>query len=62
MAEKDDRRTPEGSTSVREWVGVVCNADPHDLPAGAAINAMNVASTRPGELRTRGGLTFLRLD
>lgn len=62
MAKRDDKREPSASASATEWSGVVTSADPHDLPAGASPDAMNVASTRKGELRARGGAAILKFD
>jgi hypothetical protein len=63
MAKQQDRREPSAESSAStDWVGVVTSADPHDLPAGASVDAMNVASTRKGELRARGGAAVLKFD
>lgn len=59
---QDDRHAPEAAAEAREWSGVATNADPHALDAGKAVDARNVASIRPGELRVRGGAAFLAFD
>lgn len=40
---------------VEKWLGQMSNADPHDLPPGAAQIQENVVSTTPGQLETRLG-------
>lgn len=58
----EDRHAPEAKAEAKDWAGLVTNADPHALPADSAVAAKNVASTRKGELRVRGGAAFLSFD
>ena len=44
------------------WPGLVTNADPHDLPAGAAVAQNNCFARRAGELSVRRGLSVLSFD
>ncbi len=44
------------------WPGLITNADPHDLPPGAAVVQNNDFSHREGELRVRKGLGVVEFD
>lgn len=37
------------------WKGLITDADPHDLPPGAAVVQDNAECIRPGYLDVRGG-------
>lgn len=41
---------------MRDFPGLVVNADPHDIPDGAAVIQVNVTSENPGMLQTRMGI------
>lgn len=54
-------KVPDSQQKVGDFLGMVVNADPHDLAPGASPKQVNVTNQRPGELRVRGGykeLTF----
>lgn len=57
MAEK-----PKTSVECRDWPGLVTHADRRDVPPGAGVFQINLASERPGELRVRRGLTLVVFD
>jgi hypothetical protein len=38
------------------WAGLVTNASPYAIPAGAAVEQTNLVTTVPGQLTTRGGM------
>jgi hypothetical protein len=44
------------------WPGLMTNADPHDLPAGAAVVQINCYARRPGELSVRRGHRIVEFD
>lgn len=44
---------------ISEWAGLVTNADPHDLPPGAAQVQINLQCLTPGKLSVRQGLQVL---
>ena len=39
-----------------QWAGLVTKASPYILPAGAAVEQVNLDLTIPGQLTTRGGM------
>lgn len=39
-----------------QWLGLISNADPHDIPAGGAVIQENFACLTPGRLTGRKGL------
>ena len=39
-----------------QWPGLITNADPHDLPPGAAVVQENFSSRVPGKLVGRKGI------
>lgn len=41
---------------VESWAGLVTNASPFALPAGAAVEQVNLACHIPGQIQTRGGM------
>jgi hypothetical protein len=47
---------------VRDFPGLLTDADPNDLPPGAAREQVNCASERPGELRARRGYKVVRFE
>lgn len=47
---------PNYAVGIDEFRGLVTNADPHDLPAGAAQAQTNLQCLVPGKLTVRGGL------
>lgn len=44
-----------GVARIREFRGLVTNADPHDLPPGAAQVMDNITTLVPGQLTVRKG-------
>jgi hypothetical protein len=62
MARESDRKVPDNQVVLRDFGGFVPNADPHDLPAGVAVDQVNATSVRPGELRPRQGYRVVRFD
>ncbi len=55
---KEDKK----SALVVDFDGLYLNADPLDLPAGAARDQVNVQSRVPGELRARGGYRVVSFE
>lgn len=41
---------------IEKWPGLITNASPYAIPAGAAVRQVNVQVIRPGELSARDGL------
>ena len=38
------------------WAGLVTNASPYAIPAGAAVEQTNLVTSTPGQLASRGGM------
>lgn len=55
-------RQPENMTQVSDFNGIVLNADPLDIPEGAASDQVNAVSIVPGELRVRGGVKVVQFE
>jgi hypothetical protein len=53
--------TPQ-AVVIRDFPGLLTNADPNDLPAGAAREQVNCRSERPGELQVRRGYVVVRFE
>lgn len=53
---------PETSVRIDQFGGQVSNANPHDLPPGAAAVQVNLVCNVPGELSTRLGLREITFD
>ena len=47
---------PKSSVDVNKWPGLMTNADPHNLPAGAAQEQVNIQSLVPGQADVRKGI------
>lgn len=47
---------------IADFVGLVSDMDPDDIPDGAAQVMVNLTVTRPGEMASRGGLRRLTFD
>ena len=47
---------------IDDFVGMVSDADPGDIPDGAAAYQLNCGTVRPGELTVRGGLKEVTFD
>jgi hypothetical protein len=48
--------------SMRDFPGLVLNADPREVPAGAAQEQVNVVSVQIGHLASRKGLRVVTFD
>lgn len=59
---KESRHTPDDIVLIRDFPGLVTNADPNDLPEGAAKVQTNVTATIFGELRARGGYRAVKFE
>jgi hypothetical protein len=46
---------------IDNWKGLVTNASPYAIPAGAAVTQVNFQCVRPGELTSRFGQTTLSI-
>ena len=53
---------PQKSVSIRQFPGLVTQADPHDTNPGAASVQINIRSDRPGELNVRRGMRLVEFD
>lgn len=54
---------PEASKiRIKKWLGQMSNADPHDLPPGAAQVQENLVSTTPGQLEPRLGCRVVTFE
>lgn len=62
MPRKPDPKAPEARVVIRDFVGFIPNADPHDIKPGAATEQINTTSMRPGELRVRLGAQVLKFE
>jgi hypothetical protein len=47
---------------IRDFAGLVTNADPADVPAGSSPRQVNAAAERPGELRPRMGWARVKFE
>ena len=47
---------------MRDFSGMACNMDPHDLPPGRSVSQINVGVGPQGELRVRLGAVPVRFD
>lgn len=47
------------SARIEKWLGRISNADPNDLPAGAAQSQVNLQCLTPGRLTVRPGMQIL---
>lgn len=47
---------------IRDWPGLVTNADAHDLPPGAATEQVNLQSSQAGVLEARPGFLFVAFE
>lgn len=52
----------ETGEKVREFPGLVTNANPHRIPVGATVEQTNCSSPRAGELDVRTGLREVTFD
>ena len=48
--------------SIRDFVGLVPNGDPHDTPQGAAVHQVNLIPGPKGEMRVRLGARVVKFD
>ena len=48
--------SPKSSVDVNKWPGLMTNVDPHDLPAGAAQEQVNIQSLVLGQADVRKGI------
>lgn len=55
-------REREESVQVADFSGLILNADPLDVPEGAASDQVNATSVVPGELRVRGGIKVVSFE
>ena len=62
MPRSSDPKQPEDLVSIRDFPGLVTNADPNDLTPGAARSQKNLQATLIGELRVRGGCRAVRFE
>lgn len=44
--------------SISQWKGLVTNASPYALPAGACAEQINMQCLRPGQIESRRGYAF----
>ena len=57
-----DRKVPDEQVFIRDFPGIVTNADPNDLTPGAARIQINLQATLIGELRVRGGYRAVKFE
>lgn len=53
---------PRASVTLNDFAGLVTNADPRDLPPGAAEHQVNIQSARAGELTVRPGYRVVTFE
>ena len=53
---------PATKIEIRDWQGLITNADRRDLPPGAGQVQVNLVSNVTGELKVRRGLVPVRFD
>lgn len=53
---------PIAMVEIRDFVGMISDMGPQDIPDGAAQYQVNLGVTRPGDMQTRGGLRALVFD
>lgn len=59
---KRSRNTPDNVVEIRDFPGLITNADPNDIPPGAACEQVNVTATIFGQLRPRGGYRVVKFE
>jgi len=52
----------KSGAQVRDWPGMLPDADPRDIPPGAAEEQVNVQSATPGELSVRPGYRVVTFE
>lgn len=53
---------PVSSVEIRDWPGLVTQADRQDVKPGSGRSQINMQSDRPGELTVRKGLALVSFD
>ena len=53
---------PQAQIAIRDFPGLMDNADPHDLEPGAAERQVNACCIHPGELTVRHGFKLVTFD
>ncbi len=53
---------PPTGVLIRDWTGMVTNADPRDIPDSCSQIQVNMTQERAGEIITRGGLRPVSFD
>jgi hypothetical protein len=57
-----DTKTPRAEMAMKDFAGLINNADPRDLPPGTAQVQVNINSRTSGELNVRRGLREVRFE
>lgn len=57
-----DLNVPVGRLVLKDFPGFAPAVDPHLVPPGTAVLAINAMSLRAGELRVRPGFSVVRFD
>lgn len=52
----------QSSVPMPDFPGLVTATDPHDVPAGGAIDLVNATCVRPGQLLVRPGFRVVTFD
>jgi len=55
-------KPPRSSVEIDDFPGLMDNADPKDIPAGAAVSQINATAHRAGELVVRGGYRYVTFE
>lgn len=53
---------PQTAVVMGDFPGLILQADPHDIPAGAAREQINVVSSAPGRLPVRMGYLEVQFE
>lgn len=53
---------PDTTLSIRDFQGLALQADPNDLPEGAAYDQVNAQSSEIGKLKVRNGLRVITFE
>ena len=56
------QNVPGPNIVIRDFTGLACNSDPHDLPPGGSVNQVNCGVGPRGELRVRLGAAVVQFD
>jgi hypothetical protein len=57
-----DYEKPLSMIAIQDFLGQVSNMDKHDVPPGAAVEQVNMACTKIGQMQVRGGYRVITYE